>query len=136
MQVEYGAVGLTCAKLGEAEVMADAGITDLFIAYPLWGARKLERLLRLAERARVCVAFDSPEVAEGIARAAREAGAEIAALVETDTGTGRCGVAPGPELVRLCRQVADTPGLRFLGLMTYQGFISGPVEERLAQLRA
>jgi D-serine deaminase-like pyridoxal phosphate-dependent protein len=136
MQVELGAVGLTCAKLGEAEVMAEAGIPDLLIAYPIWGASKLERLIRLAERCRISVAFDSPEVAEGISRAASAAGREINALVEIDTGTGRCGVAPGPELVGLCRRVAELPGLRFQGLMTYQGYVRGSVEERQAAMKA
>lgn len=130
MQVAAGAVGLTCAKIGEAEVMVDGGISDIFIAYPIWGEQKLRRLLALAERCRLTVAFDTPEVAEGIAAAARAAGTEITALVETDTGMHRCGVAPGPDLLALCRKVADTPGLRFGGLMTYQGFLAGSLAER------
>jgi len=134
MQVAFGAVGLTCAKLGEAETMADAGIEDLFLAYPLWGEAKLRRLLALSERCRVTVAFDTPEVADGIARAAAAAGTEIAALVEADTGMGRCGVAPGPDLLALCRRVADAPGLRFRGLMTYQGHLAGSDAERRAQM--
>lgn len=136
MQVELGAVGLTCAKLGEAEVMADAGITDLMIAYPVWGEQKLKRLVELAQRTRLTVVFDSPEVAEGIAAAARDAGTEIGALVEIDTGTGRCGMAPGPEMVALCRKVTELPGLRFRGLMTYQGYVMGATAEREAQMRA
>ncbi|MFN3653293.1 MAG: alanine racemase [Armatimonadota bacterium] len=136
MQVELGAVGLTCAKLGEAEVMADAGIEDLFIAYPLWGEQKLRRLVELAGRCRLSVAFDSAEVAEGISPAVAAAGLEIGALVEVDTGTFRCGVAPGPGLTSLCRKVIDLPGLRFRGLMTYQGYVSGSTEEREAQMRA
>jgi D-serine deaminase-like pyridoxal phosphate-dependent protein len=136
MQVEFGAVGLTCAKLGEAEVMADAGIQDLLIAYPLWGPAKLERLLRLAVRCVVTVVFDSAEVAEGISRAAQAAGTRIGALVEVDTGTGRCGLALGPEMLALCRQVAALPGLQFRGLMTYQGYIKGSPAEREAQMRA
>src|SRR5579862_3479588 len=59
MQVKLGAVGLTCAKLGEAEVMADAGIEDLMLAYPIWGQAKLRRLTQLAERCRMTVVFDS-----------------------------------------------------------------------------
>src|SRR5262249_4030386 len=69
-QVDAGAVGLTCAKLGEAEVMADGGIQDLMIAYPIWGEAKLRRLSDLAARVRLTVVFDSAEVAEGISRAA------------------------------------------------------------------
>jgi D-serine deaminase-like pyridoxal phosphate-dependent protein len=135
MQVELGAVGLTCAKIGEAEVMADAGITDLFIAYPIWGEQKLERLVALGERCKLTVAFDTLAVAEGISRAMHAAGQEVAALVEIDTGTGRCGVAPGPGLTEVCQRVADLPGLSFQGLMTYQGFISGPRPQREALMQ-
>lgn len=136
MQIGAGAVGITCAKLGEAEVMADAGIEDIFLAYPVLGTQKLARLVRLAERCHLTVAFDSPEAAEGISAAARDAGLEIPALVEIDTGTERCGVAPGPGLEELCRKVMDAPGLRFLGLMTYQGFIQGSLQERTLEMRA
>lgn len=135
MQVAAGAVGLTCAKIGEAEVMADAGIEDLFLAYPVWGEAKLRRLAQLAERCRVSVGFDSIEVAEGLSRAAQDAGRPIGALVEIDTGTGRCGVRPGPDLIDLCRRVRDLPGLQFRGLMTYQGYIGGPIPERQALMR-
>jgi D-serine deaminase-like pyridoxal phosphate-dependent protein len=135
MQVELGAVGLTCAKLGEAEVMADAGIEDLMIAYPLWGEQKLKRLLALAERCRITVVFDSTEVAEGISRAAAAAGTRIGALVEIDTGTARCGLTPGPELTAVCRKVIELPGLEFLGLMTYQGYVRGSIPERQALMQ-
>lgn len=135
MQVEAGAVGLTCAKLGEAEVMADAGIEDLFIAYPILGEQKLARLIKLAERCKVTVAFDSPEAADGISAAAKAAGTQIDALVEIDTGTERCGVS-GPAIGELCQRVQDLPGLRFKGLMTYQGFIQGSVQERNLEMRA
>src|SRR5688572_29546044 len=74
LQLEAGAVGITCAKLGEAEVMADAGIPDILLAYPIWGEAKLRRLAELAPRVRLSVAFDSLEVAQGISRAARDAG--------------------------------------------------------------
>ena len=135
MQVAFGAVGLTCAKIGEAEVMADAGIEDLFLAYPIWGEQKLARLIPLADRCRLSVAFDSHEVAEGIAKAAQAAGTEIASLVEVDTGSGRCGVAPGEETIALCRKVQDTPGLRFQGLMTYQGYVAGSPTQREALMK-
>lgn len=135
LQVKEGAVGLTCAKLGEAEVMAEAGIRDLMIAYPIWGEAKLRRLVELADRCRLSVVFDSHEVAEGISRAAAGAGVAIGALVEIDTGMRRCGVAPGPGLIDLCRRVIDLPGLEFRGLMSYQGFISGALPERERQMR-
>jgi D-serine deaminase-like pyridoxal phosphate-dependent protein len=134
MQVAAGAVGLTCAKLGEAEVMADAGIQDLMVAYPIWGAPKLRRLADLARRVRMTVVFDSAEVALGISTAVSGEGLTLDALVEVDSGMHRCGLAPGEELLALCRRVQDLPGLRFAGIMTYQGYITGSLEERKQQM--
>jgi D-serine deaminase-like pyridoxal phosphate-dependent protein len=129
MQVAAGAVGLTVAKLGEGEVMADAGLTDLLVAYPIVGPAKLRRLASLAERAKVTVALDSMEVAEGVDRAARDAAREIGILVEVDSGLGRCGVPPD-ELPALCRRVAGLRHARWRGVMTYQGHIWGGPETR------
>lgn len=134
MQIAAGAIGLTVAKLGEAEVMADAGIADLLVAFPILGAAKLRRLASLAERARIMVALDSFESAEGVDRAARDAGREIGVLVEVDTGTGRCGVSPA-ELTALCRRVAGLRYARWRGVMTYQGFIWGDPETREQAMR-
>jgi D-serine deaminase-like pyridoxal phosphate-dependent protein len=139
MQVEAGAVGITCAKLGEVEVMVGAGLREILLAYPIVGEAKLRRLVRVAQEANLTVAFDSLEVAQGISEAVGRygegSGREIGALVEIDTGMGRCGIAPGPEMVALCRRVADLPGLRFRGLMTYQGWVTGTAEERAAKLQ-
>ena len=76
MQVEAGAAGITVAKLGEAEVMADAGLEDLLIAFPLVGERKLTRLRGLLERADVRVSLDAVEVAEGVGRVGKDLGRE------------------------------------------------------------
>lgn len=135
MQVEYGAVGLCCAKVGEMEVMAGGGIDDLMLCYPVWGEEKLRRLACVAERARVSVAFDSFEVAECLSRMAAETGVAFGALVETDTGTRRCGVPAGEPLVELCRRVRDLTGVQFRGIMTYQGYVLGTRAERERQLR-
>jgi D-serine deaminase-like pyridoxal phosphate-dependent protein len=129
-----GAVGITCAKLGEAEVMADAGLTDLLLAYPLVGEAKLKRLTDLARRANVTVALDSIEAAEGIARAAAAAGVMVGILPEVDTGTRRCGLPPGPGFVALCRYAMDAKGLEYRGIMTYQGHITGTPEQRNTML--
>jgi D-serine deaminase-like pyridoxal phosphate-dependent protein len=134
MQVAAGAVGLTVAKLGEAEVMADAGIDDLLVAYPIVGPSKLRRLASLAERTRLTVSLDSPEVVEGIDRAAHDAGREIGVLVEVDTGTARCGVSPD-GLPALCRRVANLKHARYRGIMTYQGHIWGDPETRERAMR-
>ncbi|MBW3623961.1 MAG: alanine racemase [Armatimonadetes bacterium] len=129
-QIAEGAAGLTCAKLGEAELMADAGFTDLLLAYPLVGEPKLKRLTALARRATVTVALDSIEVAAGIAEAAERDGVTVGILAEVDTGTRRCGLPPGPELVSLCRFLMGRKGLEYRGLMTYQGHLQGTAEGR------
>src|ERR1700730_15418870 len=85
-QVELGACGITCQKLGEAEVMADAGLDDILISYPLLGAIKAHRLAALAKRVRIRVAIDNPLAMATVAEAAREAGKPIGVLVEFDSG--------------------------------------------------
>jgi D-serine deaminase-like pyridoxal phosphate-dependent protein len=120
MQLAAGAVGLQVAKLGEAEVFADAGCTDLFVGYPIVGAAKLDRLLDLAGRARISVSLDSLEVAEPLGSAARERGLEIAVLIEVNTGLDRVGVMPA-QAIDLALRVADVPGIAFTGLLTHEG---------------
>jgi len=135
LQVRAGAVGVTCAKIGEAEVMADAGIEDIFIANQIVGEIKLRRLSALARRVpRLSTAVDSLECARGLSEAFSTAGLDLEVLVEVDTGAGRCGVAPG-GLVELARQVAEMPGLSFVGLMAYAALAyqaGGPREQAAA----
>ncbi|HWQ15757.1 MAG TPA: D-TA family PLP-dependent enzyme [Roseiflexaceae bacterium] len=119
MQLAAGAVGVTCQKLGEAEVMAQAGVKDILITYNLLGAARLERLARLCRRARVSVTADSAVTVRGLSRAMSAAGLELEVLVECDTGGGRCGVQSPEEAAQLARLIAASPGLRFGGLMTY-----------------
>lgn len=121
LQLAAGAAGITCAKLGEAEVMADAGCTDILIAYPLWGELKLRRLRALRERARVRVSLDSVEIAEGLGKLGRETGSPIEVLVEVDTGHHRLGRPPGRPTVDLVRQIAGVPGIEVIGLLTHGG---------------
>lgn len=121
MQIEAGAVGLTVAKLSEAEVFAGAGITDLLIAYPLVGPLKHRRLFELLERAKITTVCDHPEVAAGLSRAAVESGRELPVLVDVDTGMHRTGVPAGEPAVELALSVARMPGLRFAGLITHEG---------------
>ncbi|MFD0715302.1 alanine racemase [Paenibacillus sp. GCM10027626] len=121
LQLEAGAVGITSAKLGEAEVMAEQGVSPIVIAYPIVGAAKLERLMRLTERAAITVAVDSIEVARGIAEAAAAAGRTISVWVEVDPGYGRVGVQPGEALERLGAALAELPGVRVTGVLTFGG---------------
>ena len=140
MQVAAGAAGITCAKLGEAEVMADAGLDDLLIAYPLIGEAKLRRLRALLERARVRLSLDSVEVAEGLGRVGRELGRDVEVLVEVDTGLHRLGRPPGPPTAELVHQVARVPGVEVAGLLTHAGhsYRAGTPEElrRVAEREA
>lgn len=117
-QVELGAVGITVQKLGEAEVMADAGLDDLFLPYNIMGASKLRRLKALNERVKLAVTADSPDTVAGYA-ATFAAGKPLTVLVECDTGMGRCGVQTPAQALALARQIGLAQGLRFGGLMTY-----------------
>src|SRR3954453_22984188 len=118
-QLEAGARGITCQKLGEAEVMADAGIDDILISFPLVGEAKAERLPALAERITVSTVGDSAAVAEGLSPALERHGVEVGFLVECDTGNGRTGVQTPEAAADPAALVDRLPGLRFAGLMTY-----------------
>lgn len=117
-QVELGAVGITAQKLGEAEVMADAGIADIFLPYNIVGPKKLARLKALNDRVTLSVTADSPDTLAGYA-ATFGADKPLTVLVECDSGGGRCGVQTSAQALALARQIALAPGLRFGGLMTY-----------------
>jgi len=122
-QIESGAVGLTVAKVGEAEVMLGSGTPDLLVAYPVLGRRKLERLVAVARRTRVTVALDSTHAAHQLSDAAREHQVDFAVLAEMDVGLGRIGVDPGDDLVRLAQSIARFPRLALEGIAFYPGHI-------------
>ncbi len=119
MQLNAGAVGITCQKLGEAEVMAQAGIRDIFLPYNLYGEAKLERLMLLARRVSMSVTADSETVVNGLSAAAKRADLILPVLVECDTGGKRCGVQSPQEAADLARLIAKSPCLHFGGLMTF-----------------
>jgi len=119
MQMAAGAIGITCQKVSEAEVMADAGFNDIFIPYNIIGESKLARLMALAKRAIVSVTADSAVVIRGLASAAGQAGLTLTVLIECDTGLQRCGVQSPQEAAELARLIHQSPNLRFGGLMTY-----------------
>lgn len=121
LQLEAGAVGVTVAKIGEAEAMADGGIRNIVIAYPVVGSGKLERLIQLAGRVELTVACDSYEVAKGISDAALYAGIVIPIWVEIDPGFGRVGVQPGPDLERLAQSLTSLQGIRVTGVIVFGG---------------
>jgi D-serine deaminase-like pyridoxal phosphate-dependent protein len=116
-QLAAGAIGITCAKLGEAEVMAEAGIDDILIANQIVGAEKVRRLVALSDRAKVAVAVDSVANLAELAEAARGAARPLPVAIEVDTGMKRPGVAPGAPVVAMADAIAQHPSLRFKGLV-------------------
>ena len=120
MQRDAGAKGITCQKLGEAEVMAAGGLDDILISYNLIGDEKMARLARLVRdgiNVRPCC--DNPVAVDYYADAARQAGREIGVLVECDTGRERAGVETPGEAIALARRITGHQGLRFDGLLLY-----------------
>lgn len=115
LQLDAGAVGITCQKISEAEVFADAGITDIFITYNILGEFKLARLAKLAERTKLKVVADSEYVVDGLA----SLGIGIDILVECDTGQGRCGVQTPEAALKLAQYIVAKDGVNFNGLMVY-----------------
>ncbi|TAK21947.1 MAG: DSD1 family PLP-dependent enzyme [Chloroflexota bacterium] len=122
-QLELGAVGITCSKLGEAEVLVAGGILGILISSEIVGPTKIARLIALARHARLTIVVDDAENAAAISAAAVDAGINIAALVEVDVGQRRCGVQPGQPAVDLAGVVARLPGLTFTGLQGYEGHL-------------
>jgi len=118
-QIEAGAKGITCQKLGEAEVMVDAGIDDILISYNLIGEEKMARLAALQARANMTVAADNAVVIDGLATAAAISGRPLSVVVECDTGRKRAGVETPAEAIALARRIAASKGLRFGGFMLY-----------------
>lgn len=122
LQEAAGAVGVTVAKLGEAEVMAAEGLKDIFIANEIVGAVKLERLRRLARGLpRLAVGADSPVHALMLSSAMAGESKPIDVLVDVNTGDPRTGIAPGKPTVELAQFVTSLPGLRLRGIYTHDG---------------
>lgn len=121
--LDSGAIGLTCAKLGEAEVFAAAGITDLLIANPLVGQKKLDRLVALGEIADPIAIVDGREHVQALSAAASAAGVTLRTMIEVDIGMERCGVRPGEPARRLAELIAGAAGLELAGIMGYEGHL-------------
>jgi D-serine deaminase-like pyridoxal phosphate-dependent protein len=127
---------VTCAKLGEAEVLAAAGIGDILIANQVVGAEKMARLATLRRHADPIVAVDSEVHVTALAEAGRRAGSPIRVVVEVNVAMNRAGVEPGEPVVALARCVSARGELRFAGLMGWEGGriagIADPAEKRRA----
>lgn len=138
-QLEAGAVGITCAKVEEAEVLVNSGVRDILIANQVIGPRKIARLTGLARHARLMVAVDDQANVRELSAGMVAAGATLRVLVEVNVGMNRCGVEPGETAVALARKVADSPGLVFAGLQGYEGFcqrITDPTEKEATTRKA
>jgi len=120
MQLRAGAKGLTLAKVGEAEVFVAAGIDDIFLAYPIVGGRKAERLLALADKARLIVGADSEAGARSLSDVFAKAGRTLDVRVKVDVGLHRVGVEP-KDARALAEKIAAMPGLRLRGVFTHAG---------------
>ena len=132
MQIAAGAIGVTCAKLGEAEVMAAAGIRDILIANQIVGPIKIGRLVLLADHADPIVCVDSIENVNELDAAFRTAGKRLRVAIEVDIGMNRAGVEPGPPVVAFAQEIANRPGLRLVGVVGWESqatTIADPAEK-------
>ena len=138
-QIERGAIGICCQKVGEAEAFVAAGIRDVLVTNEIVGVAKLSRLAAMATKATIGVLADDAATILHIGAAARAAGASIAVLVEIDVGANRCGTLPGAPAVAIAQTIARTPGLSFRGIHAYHGaaqHLRTPEERRIAITRA
>lgn len=144
MLLKAGAIGFTCAKLGEAEVLAATGVRDLLVANQVVGARKYARLANLTRTTDVKIAVDSTATLADLNAAAESKGVQIGVVIEINTGMDRAGVPSGEPVLALAKEIGRYPGLELRGLMTWEGHTLGiadadekraAVKRAIAQLR-
>lgn len=123
MQKGAGAVGVCCAKLGEAEVLVSHGIKDILITSPVIGISKLTRMMQIAKESQISIVVDNSDNLTEMAAVARTCGVCIDVVIEVDVGQGRCGVQPGNSALKLAYEVMNAESLNFKGLQGYQGAI-------------
>lgn len=135
LQIEAGAVGLTAAKVGESELMAEVS-DDILLAYPAIDPARTARLVHLAVHTTLRVAVDSKLGAKLIGDAANRVKATVGILVDLDVGAGRTGVQSPSEALTLAQFVDRTAGLRLDGLFCFPGHIVEPAAEQAPALAA
>ncbi len=128
--LDAGAIGVTCAKISEAEFMASAGIRDILIGNQVVGTRKIARLIQCQRISDVMVAVDDLENAREISEQAIQAGLKVRVLVEINIGMDRAGIEPRENAVEFVKQVSRLEGLVFKGLMGWEGHIVGIADPR------
>lgn len=122
LQIQAGAIGITCAKIGEAEVMAAAGIKDILIAYPISGEIKIRRLQKLLEKnVELKVAVDSLEQLKCLQRGFEDSPFVLEVWIKINSGLNRCGARPGKEVVELAQAIVFLSKLRLGGVFTHAG---------------
>lgn len=132
MQIAKGALGICCAKLGEAEAMAEGGVPDILIANQTVGANKLKRLAALSKKTNLKAAVDSERNLLDIARESAAIGGNVGIVIEVEVGNKRGGVRTHEEAIELAKLAASTPGVWYAGIMGYEGFavFMPDIEER------
>ncbi|GGJ57276.1 alanine racemase [Deinococcus roseus] len=133
LQLQLGAVGLTVQKLGEAEVMQDAGCEDLLLTYNILGAAKIQRLARLLRRGKVQVTADNLPTLEAVQQAAQQAQVILPVHIEFDSGGGRTGVRTAQQALELLQFIQNSPDLEFAGLVTHP--LTAQTAERVQQIQ-
>jgi D-serine deaminase-like pyridoxal phosphate-dependent protein len=125
LQMRLGARGITAAKVSEAEVMAAAGIKNIFIANQIVTTEKLDRLAALSKEVTISIGLDSVVAARKLSDVFAASGLTIEYLIEINSGLNRCGVLPGKEAVELFQALDNLPSLRFKGIFTHAGQVYG-----------
>src|SRR5438477_7600548 len=135
-QIERGAVGICCAKLGEAQVFADAGIHDIRLPYPV-NPSNAPRVIALMDRASISIIVDHPDVARGWSDAMTRAGRTLDVLIKVDVGFHRCGIDPAGDALGFIQTIASLPAIRLRGLLSHagHGYHAGSEEELAAVAR-
>lgn len=128
-QMEMGAVGITCAKLSEAEDLVDSGIEDVLIANQIVDPEKLVKAAALAKKCRLTVCVDDADNAKALSQAAAAAGSTIHVYIEYEIGMNRCGVVEPEKYLELAKLVVALPGIEYEGIQAYAGHISHMITE-------
>lgn len=119
--IEAGAKGISCAKLGEAQVLVNAGIKDVLIANQITQLSKIDRLVELAKRSKITVCVDNKENIDALSIAAKKSNATLYVLVELDIGMNRCGVKTNEDFLELAKHVIEKDNIVFEGIQAYGG---------------
>lgn len=123
LQMKYGAVGICCASIGEAETMAACGLNDILITSEIVTEDKIRRLVSLCRYTKVTAVVDTLENLAQIAEAANKIDVTVGILIELDAKMGRCGVQDAESAIELARYAHNAPGIQFRGLMGYEGHV-------------